>query len=234
MLRSTLLDEAGAELAVSNPLRHRGAAEHLPFWTDMHGQSEETIGTNSALRLAEYARDLAFIDAMCHQGNDFQITEAFWQELNGLTRAFNQPGRFVFFPGYEWSGNTALGGDRNVVLKGEGRVLHRSSHALVEDLSDADRDTLDVRALHAVLRARGRCAVPAACRRAVREPAVHARPDAGAQRGGAFRLGHLRLDARGRVRDRRPRRASRPIPTVTRGGRARRIPALRCSAPMAG
>ena len=150
-----LLDATGRELAVSNPLRVVADADYLAFWTDMHGQSEETIGTNSAHRLAEYARDLAFIDAMCHQGNDFQITAGFWDTLNGVTREFDQPGRFVFFPGYEWSGNTALGGDRNVVLKGEGRVLHRSSHALVEDLSDADRDALDVRALHAVLRDEG-------------------------------------------------------------------------------
>jgi Protein of unknown function (DUF3604) len=154
-LQIALLDEAGVEIAISNPLRIVPGAEYLPFWADMHGQSEETIGTNSALRLAEYARDLAFVDAMCHQGNDFQITAEFWQALNELTRAFDEPGRFVFFPGYEWSGNTALGGDRNVVLKGEGRTLHRSSHALVEDLSDADRDTLDVRALHDALRVEG-------------------------------------------------------------------------------
>jgi hypothetical protein len=151
----TLLDDAGHELAASNPLRIAASAEYLPFWTDMHGQSEETIGTNSACRLAEYARDLAFVDAMCHQGNDFQITAEFWQDLNDLTREFDQPGRFIFFPGYEWSGNTALGGDRNVVLKQEARTLHRSSHALVEDLSDAALDTLDVKALHAVLRHEG-------------------------------------------------------------------------------
>ena len=154
-LAISLFDEAGAELAASNPLRIDAEADHLPFWTDMHGQSEETIGTNSAWRLAEYARDLAFVDAMCHQGNDFQITGEFWDTLNGVTCAFDQPGRFVFFPGYEWSGNTALGGDRNVVLKGEGRTLHRSSHALVEDLADGHGDTLDVRALHAVLREEG-------------------------------------------------------------------------------
>jgi len=154
-LAIALLDEAGTELAVSNPLRIVAEADHVPFWTDMHGQSEETIGTNSAWRLAEYARDLAFVDAMCHQGNDFQITGEFWDALNGVTRAFDKPGAFVFFPGYEWSGNTALGGDRNVVLKGEGRTLHRSSHALVEDLADGSSDTLDVRALHAVLREEG-------------------------------------------------------------------------------
>ena len=32
---------------------HRYGVGHLPFWADMHGQSEETIGTNSARRLAE-------------------------------------------------------------------------------------------------------------------------------------------------------------------------------------
>ena len=149
------LDPAGGLLAASNPLRLVERADLVPFWADMHGQSEETIGTNSARRLAEYARDLAFIDAMCHQGNDFQITAAFWRDLNALTREFDRPGRFVFFPGYEWSGNTALGGDRNVVLKGEDRTLHRSCHALVEDLSDADQDALDVRDLHRRLRAEG-------------------------------------------------------------------------------
>jgi hypothetical protein len=42
-----------------------------------------------------------------------------------------------------------------VVLKGEGGTLHRSCHALVEDLSDADKDALDVKALHAMLRQEG-------------------------------------------------------------------------------
>ena len=149
----TLRDSDGAALARSNPLRLAEQAEFLPFWADMHGQSEETIGTNSAWRLAEYARDLAFVDAMCHQGNDFQITAEIWAYLNHVTAAFDVPGGFVFFPGYEWSGNTALGGDRNVVLKGEGRTLHRSCHALVEDLADSDQDALDVRALHATLNA---------------------------------------------------------------------------------
>lgn len=92
---------------------------------------------------------------MCHQGNDFQITRTFWAELNRLTAEFDVPGRFVFFPGYEWSGNTALGGDRNVIFPEEGRTIRRSCHALVEDLSEADNDALDLRALHAALRREG-------------------------------------------------------------------------------
>jgi len=153
--RIAWLDAAGGELAVSNPLRVVEQAALLPFWADLHGQSGETVGTNSARRLAEYARDCAFVDAMCHQGNDFQITGAFWRHLNALAAEFDRPGRFVFFPGYEWSGNTPLGGDRNVIFLGEGRTIRRSCHALVEDLSDAANDALDVKALHAALRAEG-------------------------------------------------------------------------------
>jgi hypothetical protein len=77
---------------------------------------------------------------MCHQGNDFQITTPFWEELNRLCAAYNRDGEFIIFPGYEWSGNTGLGGDRNVMFRDEGRQIHRSHHALVEDLRDVDTD----------------------------------------------------------------------------------------------
>ena len=101
------------------------------YWGDLHGQSGETVGTNPAESYFRYARDKAFVDIVGHQGNDFQITDAFWQELNRLTAAFDEPGRFVCVPGYEWSGNTGLGGDRNVFYRREGRPIHRSSRILV-------------------------------------------------------------------------------------------------------
>ena len=135
-----LLDEGGAAVAASNPLRIVEDAALLPYWGDLHGQSEETIGTNSARDFHLFARDKAFLDAVGHQGNDFQITTEFWAELNRLSAEFNEDGRFVVFPGYEWSGNTGLGGDRNVLYRTEGRKIHRSSHALVDDLSDLDSD----------------------------------------------------------------------------------------------
>ena len=135
-----LIAEDGSRLACSNPLEIVESAELLPFWGDLHGQSEETIGTNSARDFHAFARDKAFLDCVAHQGNDFQITTAFWQELNEITAAFNEPGRFIAFPGYEWSGNTGLGGDRNVLYREEGRPIHRSSHALVDDLSDRESD----------------------------------------------------------------------------------------------
>ena len=135
-----LLDGEGAVVARSNPLRIAAGAALLPYWGDLHGQSEETIGTNSARDFYEFARDKAMLDICVHQGNDFQITCEFWAWLNELSAEFTEDGRFIVFPGWEWSGNTGLGGDRNVLHMREGRQIHRSSHALVEDLSDIHTD----------------------------------------------------------------------------------------------
>ena len=135
-----LLDSDGHTVARSNPCRFADETPLLPYWGDLHGQSEETIGTNSARDFYEFARDKAFLDICVHQGNDFQITSEFWNWLNELSAEFTEDGRFIVFPGWEWSGNTGLGGDRNVLHMHEGRQIHRSSHALVDDLSDIDTD----------------------------------------------------------------------------------------------
>jgi len=148
----TVLDEAGKVVCLSNPLRISAESALLPYWADLHGQSEETIGTNSADELLSFARDQAFLDAMSHQGNDFQITTRFWEHLNILTAAYNRNGEFIVFPGYEWSGNTVLGGDRNVMYRHEGRPIHRSHHALVDDLSDTETDANSANDLFAMLK----------------------------------------------------------------------------------
>jgi hypothetical protein len=125
----------GAEVARANPLRIVGAAPLRRFWGDLHGQSGETIGMGTAEAYFAYARDKAFIDIVGHQGNDFQITDAFWAELNRLFEKFDAPGRFVCLPGYEWSGNTGMGGDRNIFFRREGRPIRRSSNILVQGAS---------------------------------------------------------------------------------------------------
>src|SRR5258708_2529306 len=126
---------SGLDVARANPLRVVAAAPLRRYWGDLHGQSGETIGSGRAETYLLYARDKAFVDIVGHQGNDFQITDAFWAELNRLTASLDAPGRFVCVPGYEWSGNTGMGGDRNIFFRHEGRPIRRSSHILVEGSS---------------------------------------------------------------------------------------------------
>jgi len=127
IFRVTVRDPRTGLEAESNPVRVGPAPDGglSPFWADLHGQSEETIGTNTIGDYFRFARDMALLDVSGHQGNDFQVTDAFWKTVNRTTRAFHAPGRFVTFPGYEWSGNTPLGGDRNVFFRSEGgEIVH--------------------------------------------------------------------------------------------------------------
>ena len=144
-----LIDDAGVEVVRSNPLRVAPKdAALVHYWGDTHGQSNETLGTNTAREYFEFGRDRAYVDVMGHQGNDFQMTGAFWQELNDLTAAFDRPGRFVCIPGYEWSANTAVGGDRNVHYRHEGETIYRSSHAQIADATDIADEPADAHDAH--------------------------------------------------------------------------------------
>lgn len=129
----TLTAPDKSRLCLSNPLRVESEPGDRRYWGDLHGQSEETVGTNSAEEHFRFARDFALLDIAGHQGNDFQIDDAFWAKLNEITARFEQPGTFLAVPGYEWSGNTGLGGDRNVFYRQEGRPIFRSSHILIDD-----------------------------------------------------------------------------------------------------
>lgn len=148
-----LTDGNGRTLATSNPMRVSQIIDLKPYWADMHGQSEETVGTNSAEDYFRFARDLAFLDVVGHQGNDFQITPEFWNKLNKLSAAYNADGQFVTLPGYEWSGNTGMGGDRNVYYEREGEPIFRSSRVLTA-LPESERDCNQVNDLFDALRGR--------------------------------------------------------------------------------
>jgi len=110
------------------------------FWGDLHGQTGETVGTNTIESYLDFARNKAFLEVTSHQANDFQVTSSFWKLLNEQTARYNEPGRFTVFPGYEWSGNTAVGGDHNVFFKNEDRTIRRCSHALLEDRTEINTD----------------------------------------------------------------------------------------------
>ncbi|MGA1248730.1 MAG: DUF3604 domain-containing protein [Candidatus Nanopelagicales bacterium] len=132
MLGETCVAEAGPLIVREGP--------YSGYWGDLHGQSGESIGVTTARQYFDFARNKSFLDVSGHQANDFQVNNAFWKYLNELTAEYHQDGRFVVFPGYEWSGNTAVGGDRNVFFRHEGRQIHRSSHALITDRTDINTD----------------------------------------------------------------------------------------------
>ena len=142
VIRIYVKDKEGNELTQSNPLVIKnGACE--AFWADLHGQSGETVGTNPIKEYFHFGRDLAMLDIVCHQANDFQIKDDFWQEINKISAELNKDHEFLVFPGYEWSGNSPTGGDHNVLFIEQDRPIYRSSRALLtnNNLNENDANT---------------------------------------------------------------------------------------------
>lgn len=116
----------------SNPLRSRPVGAARLVWGDMHAQTGETVGAGDEDEYFTFARDIARLDFTSHQGNDFQISDDYWDHLNRVTASYHKDGSFVVFPGYEWSGNSTVGGDRNVWYLREGQPIFRSSPWLLK------------------------------------------------------------------------------------------------------
>ncbi|MDR3514429.1 MAG: hypothetical protein P4M00_01325 [Azospirillaceae bacterium] len=86
------------------------------FYGDLHVHSDDTVGTNDTRYNLGYGRDVAGLDVLGYTANDFQITEERWTRTVTQIDAIDQPGHFVCYPGTEWCGNSAAGGDHNVVF----------------------------------------------------------------------------------------------------------------------
>ncbi len=128
------------ERYASNPLTLHAEAPALSrYWGDLHAQSDATVGTGTEVEYFEFGRDWARLDVMSHQGNDFQMTDEDWRRLNEVVADFHEDGRFVVFPGFEWSANTAAGGDRNVMYLEEGLPIMRSSHWQIPGTPEDER-----------------------------------------------------------------------------------------------
>jgi len=148
--------KVGCREAVSNPIIVREEKQELRlFWGDFHGQTKQTVGTGSLEEYFSFVRDVAGMDFGAWQGNDFQVTRGLWEEVKKRVREYNDPGRFVTFLGYEWSGLTPAGGDHNIYFLGDDGPLHRSNHWLIEDRSDEDTDRYPVSELWRTFRGRG-------------------------------------------------------------------------------
>ncbi|MBV8884303.1 MAG: DUF3604 domain-containing protein [Chroococcidiopsidaceae cyanobacterium CP_BM_RX_35] len=94
----------------------RDLAYPRAFFADLHVHSNNTVGTNSTEYNFAYGRDVAGLDVLGYTANDFNINESRWWQDVKLCREVTQAGEFVCYPGTEWCGNSAAGGDRNVVF----------------------------------------------------------------------------------------------------------------------
>jgi hypothetical protein len=76
------------------------------------GHLSEALGPSAQTWKGIHLEGLKDLDAM----------EREWAEFQAVTKQWEQPGRFVAFPGYEWQGNGRWG-DHNVICRREGQLI---------------------------------------------------------------------------------------------------------------
>lgn len=127
--RLRVRDLASGKEDVTNPLICRSAAGRGIYWGMIHGHTEMSDGTMSLEHYFRQLRDEAGLDFAAPGDHDhlWETSDAFWGVTCEAVKRWNEPGRFVTFPGYEWAKWRKNGdGDRNVYYPVDDRPMHRS------------------------------------------------------------------------------------------------------------
>ncbi len=113
--------------AVSNPVRvHQAAPASRIYWGDIHTHTKYSDGRGTPTEMYEFGRKYSAIDFCSVSDHAFTTTDWMWDEIQRVSNEMNEPGRYVTFVGYEWSGPSDVGGDHNVYTSGDNMPLIRS------------------------------------------------------------------------------------------------------------
>ena len=113
--------------ALSNPfVVHASAPEQRVYWGDLHTHTKYSDGRGTPAEMYDFGKRYAAIDFCSVSDHAFITTDVMWEDIKRTTREMNEPGRYVTFLGYEWSGSTDVGGDHNVYTTGDEMPLLRS------------------------------------------------------------------------------------------------------------
>ena len=119
-------DRAGRE-AVSNPIVvHERLPERTIVWGDLHTHTKYSDGRGTPAELYDFGKRYAALDFCAVSDHAFITTAEMWEDIKRAARDFNEPGEYVTFLGYEWSGPSEVGGDHNVYTTADDMPLIRS------------------------------------------------------------------------------------------------------------
>ncbi len=129
------------------------------LWGDIHAhirerraqalisEADRLMGPATLEEAYRFAREVAGLHFCAITDHDVNLTDHEWEQTIEAANDFNEPGRFVAFPGYEWGYSAGFAmnfGHRNVIYRGRGGTpIFRcceertaSSHGLHEALRD--------------------------------------------------------------------------------------------------
>jgi len=128
----------------SNPIQVSETELTPIFWGDLHTHtnvSHDGLGINGF----QYAKNVAFLDFHAltdHTSSDARdgkggITPSEWQQQLNDVMAFHEPGKFVTFPGYEFS-DSAPWGHHNVIFNTPQEHVHETPLFREDEIRSVD------------------------------------------------------------------------------------------------
>jgi len=115
--RITIVSSDGSIQGSVDPIVVAEEPRRRLFWGETHGHSGFAEGMGSASGFFRFGRDEARLDFLTLSEHDIWMDDAEWQVLLDTSAEFHEDGRFVVFPGYEWTGRRELGGHHNVLFR---------------------------------------------------------------------------------------------------------------------
>jgi hypothetical protein len=126
--RIRVRDREHGLVAESNPFRvSRNVPKLKTYWGDIHAHTMYSDGRGTVAETYDFGKRIAALDFCSVSDHDFLVTDAMWRDIIATTNRFNEPGRYVTFLAYEWSGITDRGGDHNVYTSDSEMSLVRCS-----------------------------------------------------------------------------------------------------------
>ena len=102
--------DANPVLVVEDPARRI-------YWGDTHGHSGYAEGIGTIDFFMTFARDDARLDFVTHSEHDVWLDDAEWELSRNAVQAFDDPGRFIPYLGWEWTRHARFGGHHNVLFR---------------------------------------------------------------------------------------------------------------------
>ena len=112
--------EDGSIVGEANPILVVDDPAHRLYWGDTHGHSGYAEGIGTIDFFMTFARDDARLDFVTHSEHDVWLDDAEWELSKSAVRAFDEPGRFTPYLGWEWTRHTRFGGHHNVLFRNAG------------------------------------------------------------------------------------------------------------------
>lgn len=147
----------------SNPVEVVPEGVEPIWWGDIHVHTYESDGTDWLPENYRFARETAALDFvgmtdhLCPAeggglvfdgayswyfdkvGLPRRTVEEWWRHQLDVGAAFNEPGRFVTFVGYEWSGSSGIGGDHNLLFAFDAPLVNENDlNEVYERLAEMD------------------------------------------------------------------------------------------------